>query len=107
MSFLYGNHIVKAHLGRITEDTPEHQGVVVYNMKDIPLVRCLLFSPAFFVHHVAGLRCDCTIDHRHKKTRSNGHHRLPSSVCISHLFYGRNIDYKTRDVGEYLRDEAS
>jgi hypothetical protein len=30
---------VKAHLGRITEDTPEHQGVVVFNMSDIPLVR--------------------------------------------------------------------
>ncbi|EIW66357.1 60S ribosome subunit biogenesis protein nip7 [Tremella mesenterica] len=37
LPFLYGNHIVKAHLGRITEDTPEHQGVVVYNMADVPL----------------------------------------------------------------------
>ncbi|KAI9145968.1 cytosolic large ribosomal subunit protein [Paraphysoderma sedebokerense] len=37
MPFLYGNHILKAHLGRITEDTPEHQGVVVYNMADVPL----------------------------------------------------------------------
>ena len=39
MPFLYGNHVLKAHLGRITEDTPEHQGVVVYSMNDIPLVR--------------------------------------------------------------------
>ena len=39
MPFLYGNHVVKAHLGRITEDTPEHQGVVVFSMSDIPLVR--------------------------------------------------------------------
>ena len=38
MPFLYGNHVVKAHLGRITEDTPEHQGVVVFSMKDAPLV---------------------------------------------------------------------
>ncbi|RUP46569.1 60S ribosome subunit biogenesis protein nip7 [Jimgerdemannia flammicorona] len=37
MPFLYGNHVVKAHLGRITEDTPEHQGVVIYNMADVPL----------------------------------------------------------------------
>ena len=29
---------MKAHLGRITEDTPEHQGVVVFNMADVPLV---------------------------------------------------------------------
>ncbi|CAB4406537.1 unnamed protein product [Rhizophagus irregularis] len=36
-TFLYGNHILKAHLGRITDDTPEHQGVVVYSMSDIPL----------------------------------------------------------------------
>jgi Protein involved in ribosomal biogenesis, contains PUA domain len=38
MPFLYGNHVVKAHLGRITEDTPEHQGVVVFSMNDVPLV---------------------------------------------------------------------
>ncbi len=37
MPFLYGNHVLKAHLGRITEDTPEHQGVVVFNMSDTPL----------------------------------------------------------------------
>jgi 60S ribosome subunit biogenesis protein NIP7 len=38
MPYLYGNHVLKAHLGRITEDTPEHQGVVIFNMSDIPLV---------------------------------------------------------------------
>lgn len=38
MSFLYGNHIVKAHLGRITDDTPEHTGVVIFSMSDSPLV---------------------------------------------------------------------
>lgn len=37
MPFLYGNHVVKAHLGKVTEDTPEHAGVVVYSMSDIPL----------------------------------------------------------------------
>lgn len=39
MPFLYGNHILKAHLGRITEDTAEHQGVVIFSMSDTPLVR--------------------------------------------------------------------
>jgi 60S ribosome subunit biogenesis protein NIP7 len=39
MPFLYGNHVLKAHVGRITQDTPEHQGVVVYSMSDVPLVR--------------------------------------------------------------------
>jgi len=38
MPFLYGNHVLKAHVGRITQDTPEHQGVVVYSMSDTPLV---------------------------------------------------------------------
>ncbi|EIE88085.1 hypothetical protein RO3G_12796 [Rhizopus delemar RA 99-880] len=37
MPFLYGNHIVKAHLGRITDDTPEHTGVVILSMSDSPL----------------------------------------------------------------------
>ena len=37
MSFLYGNHVLKGGLGRITENTPAHQGVVVLSMADIPL----------------------------------------------------------------------
>lgn len=37
MSFLYGNDVAKAHLGRITENTPKHQGVVFFSMGDIPL----------------------------------------------------------------------
>eukprot|EP00456_Euglypha_rotunda_P016535 TRINITY_DN1547_c0_g1_i5.p1 TRINITY_DN1547_c0_g1~~TRINITY_DN1547_c0_g1_i5.p1 ORF type:complete len:271 (+),score=37.42 TRINITY_DN1547_c0_g1_i5:89-814(+) len=37
MSFLYGNNVLKAHLGRITEDTPKYQGVVFFSMSDVPL----------------------------------------------------------------------
>lgn len=37
MSYLYGNNVVKAHLGRITENTPKYQGVVLYSMADVPL----------------------------------------------------------------------
>jgi len=44
MPFLYGNHVLKAHVGRITQDTPEHQGVVVYSMNDIPLVSAAVVS---------------------------------------------------------------
>eukprot|EP00126_Sphaerothecum_destruens_P013997 Sdes_comp23992_c0_seq1m22086 len=36
-SFLYGNHILKSQLGRITESTDQYQGVVVYNMADVPI----------------------------------------------------------------------
>lgn len=35
--FLYGNHIMKSGLGRITEATPKYQGVIVYSMSDLPL----------------------------------------------------------------------
>ncbi|XP_070562059.1 60S ribosome subunit biogenesis protein NIP7 homolog [Ptychodera flava] len=36
-SYLYGNHVAKSGLGRITENTPQYQGVVVYSMNDVPL----------------------------------------------------------------------
>lgn len=29
--------MVKTGLGRITEDTPQYQGVIVYSMSDLPL----------------------------------------------------------------------
>lgn len=37
MPFLYGGHVVKAHVGRWSEDCPEHQGVLVLSMNDTPL----------------------------------------------------------------------
>ena len=36
-TFLYGNHILKGHLARITENTPQNTGVVVFSISDIPL----------------------------------------------------------------------
>jgi 60S ribosome subunit biogenesis protein NIP7 len=38
MPFLYGGNVVKAHVGRWSEDCPQHQGVVVFSMDDTPLV---------------------------------------------------------------------
>jgi len=37
MPFLYGSHVLKAHIGRWSEDCTEHQGVVVYSLQDTPL----------------------------------------------------------------------
>ncbi|PNP56284.1 hypothetical protein THARTR1_03809 [Trichoderma harzianum] len=37
MPFLYGGNVVKAHVGRYSEDCPEHQGLVIYTMDDVPL----------------------------------------------------------------------
>lgn len=36
-SYLYGNHVMKSGLGRITENTPQYKGVVVCSMNDTPL----------------------------------------------------------------------
>ena len=38
MPFLYGGNVLKAHVGRWSEDCPEHQGVIVLGMDDTPLV---------------------------------------------------------------------
>lgn len=43
-SYLYGNHVMKSGLGRITENTPQHMGVVIYSMNDIPLVGNSIFQ---------------------------------------------------------------
>ena len=36
-TFLYGNHVYKSGLGRITENTNRYEGVVIYSMADLPL----------------------------------------------------------------------
>jgi 60S ribosome subunit biogenesis protein NIP7 len=35
--FLYGHNVLKSGLGRITESTPQYQGVVAYSMNDTSL----------------------------------------------------------------------
>jgi 60S ribosome subunit biogenesis protein NIP7 len=37
MPLLYGGSVAKAHVGRWSEDCPEHQEVVICSMDDIPL----------------------------------------------------------------------
>ncbi|MES1912575.1 MAG: ribosome biosynthesis protein nip7 [Cercozoa sp. M6MM] len=37
MSYMYGNHVIKAALGRITENTPRNTGVVMFTMSDVPI----------------------------------------------------------------------
>lgn len=37
LSFLYGHHVSKNGLARMTENTPQYAGVVVYSMADVPL----------------------------------------------------------------------
>mmetsp|Transcript_4125 Transcript_4125/g.6626 ORF Transcript_4125/g.6626 Transcript_4125/m.6626 type:complete len:181 (-) Transcript_4125:231-773(-) len=35
--FVYGNHIVKAHMRRITEGAPKNAGVIILNEQDVPV----------------------------------------------------------------------
>ena len=84
MPFLYGNHVLKAHLGRITEDTPEHQGVVVYSMNDVPLVYGFVLHticcPSVILH--AGIRSHVQVDSGYAETGPDSHRRFSPSVRI-------------------------
>ncbi|EMR11777.1 hypothetical protein PNEG_00204 [Pneumocystis murina B123] len=37
MPYLYGNHVIRAHVGKMSEGISEHQGVVICSMNDTPL----------------------------------------------------------------------
>jgi hypothetical protein len=82
MPFLYGNHIVKAHLGRITDDTPEHTGVVIYSMNDSPLVskeKREKRDKGIYSHYInVGIRCYCQIHSRYEETSTYRHYCVPS-----------------------------
>lgn len=60
--FLYGNHILKSGLGRITEGTSQHQGVVVFSMNDLPLVRTIV---CFFFFARILLQCEAINKRQH------------------------------------------
>ena len=36
-SYLYGNHVIKAHIGRMTDNIPKYAGVVYFSMNDLPI----------------------------------------------------------------------
>jgi 60S ribosome subunit biogenesis protein NIP7 len=80
LSFLYGNNVLKAGLGRITEDTPQYQGVVIFNMSDTPL--------GF------GVSAKSTEGKSNKLTKEC-RSLQPTDICVFHQ----------SDVGEYLREE--
>lgn len=89
MPFLYGGNVVKAHVGRWSEDCPEHQGVVVLSMNDTPLVRAAVHACLYVLSNVCqgfGVTARSTAEAR----------RLdPTGVTV----------FRQGDVGEYLREE--
>jgi len=85
--------VVKAHVGRWSEDCPEHQGCVVYSMADIPLGFGVVSSPGSW-----------------KLFAQHGRHLTPSQTARS-TNEARRLDptgivcFRQSDCGEYLRDE--
>lgn len=37
MPFLYGNHVIKTHVARMTENIPQYAAVCIFNLNDLPL----------------------------------------------------------------------
>ena len=89
MPFLYGGNVLKAHVGRWSEDCPEHQGVVVLSMNDTPLVS---FSSAFLGD--AGLIVSQGFG---VSARSTAEARKLDPTGI--------VTFRQADIGEYLREE--
>ena len=91
MPYLYGNHVVKAHVGRMSEDTPEHQGVLVYAMNDTPLVS---LSPS--LHCPSSLLMFCWKGFGVTARSTAEVRRLdPTAITV----------FRQADSGEYLREE--
>lgn len=115
MPFLYGNHVVKAHLGKITEDTPEHQGVVVFSMTDVPLVSSILtlsFSRKIdlmiiFAIQGFGVTARSTVDTRKLDPTSVIVFNQARVLCLFSVLGCLLNEHSCghSDVGEYLRDE--
>ncbi|EPZ33610.1 60S ribosome subunit biogenesis protein nip7 [Rozella allomycis CSF55] len=65
MSYLYGNHVLKAHIQKMSEDCPQHQGVIICSANDQPMgfavsaraaVECKTLEPTAIVgYHQADL----------------------------------------------------
>lgn len=92
MPFLYGGNLVKAHIGRWSEDCPQHQGVVVLSMDDTPLVRETRFQRIFRFADIVcqgfGVSARSTAEARRLE---------PTGITT----------YRQADIGEYLREEDS
>jgi hypothetical protein len=112
MQFLYGNHVMKTGLGRITENTPANTGVVIYSMSDIPLGfgvsakstnDCRNADPnAIIAFHQADAGGCCWRARRSLclTAISDQHLALPARCCLAAI-----ADVGCWLVGEYLRAE--
>lgn len=104
-SFLYGNHVLKSGLGRITENTAQYQGVVVFSMADVPLVSGR-HGPCAFWGWGMGTRWEETLSHLLPFIPTQGF-----GVAAKSTQECRKVDpmaivvFHQADVGEYVRNE--
>lgn len=108
--FLYGHHVLKSGLGRITENTPKYQGVVVLSMADVPLVSscvkwslCDMTSFWNIIYQATVLlwnALSCSLKQgfgKAAKSTSECKHADPLTIVCFHQ----------ADIGEYVRSEET
>lgn len=65
--FLYGHNVMKTGLARISENTLKYQGVIIYSMTDVPLVRVFYFYKFMFFLSLVLSICIITITAKSQK----------------------------------------
>lgn len=112
--FVYGHHVMKSGLGRITENTSQYEGVVVYSMNDLPLVwmhillkenlvfpKCLLFfiKKKFLVDHISELTIHACLQGFGVAAKSTQDCRHADPMTL--------VAFHQADIGEYIRNEEA
>ncbi|MGH0127578.1 UNVERIFIED_CONTAM: hypothetical protein FKN15_043720 [Acipenser sinensis] len=118
-SYLYGNHILKSGLGRITENTAQYQGVVVYSMADVPLYKVWVKPGAeqsyLYGNHILksglGRITENTAQYQGVVVYSMADVPLGFGVAAKTTQECRKVDpmaivvFHQVDIGEYIRSE--
>lgn len=92
MSFLYGNHVLKAGVGRVTDGVQQHCGVVVVNMADVQLTTPLVATAVVFQIMLLQVPLGFGVMSKSGvEIRGFG----PTDIVVLHQ----------ADIGEFLRDE--
>lgn len=99
--FLYGHHILKSGLGRITENTPRYSGVIVLSMSDVPLVSTvsiiLILYCGFRFAETHEFVCLFQGFGKVAKSTAECKHTDPMTIVCFHQ----------ADIGEYVRSEEN
>ena len=106
----YGGNILKAHIGRWSEDCPGHQGVVVLGMDDMPLVRSFRFPFRFYPIKHTMKQTYIHIFSPDEYPSNPQSHPQGFGVTARSTAEGRKLEptaiicFRQADVGEYLRE---